>query len=514
MAEPGEPYYELVAPDPATGKDRTYTLFSSSGKPLSKDAYGKAIEIHNATGKMPPGFMLFPGGADEKPDYSAMLRPQAAPAPTTAPTGARGIFETVIGGPARALAEKAEQSPSMPDVPVIAPVANYLGKKLAPDLIRSVSTPRGALNTAANLALTYGTGGLTTVPAMLRIGVGGVVSDLVGQYLDGESFNLGKNAMEAVTEGGLMAVGRGIQGAIEYVAGRGIGSRAVARAKDDLTKIAEQEYKHLTGDPNLLTFAATSKEGFQKMTNRLVGNMRQAAADLATETKTTVRSALPALVPDPKDSTKMVQALSTKDRDHLTRTLTGAFTRLSNAGEDVMEHAGNTMKYQSALDKVKSAGEEIVQVILDKFPNDLSYAQAASNALEQHVQKLSYHKGTMEYVRALERAGAQKGFDAAAIRREMTRYAQADPASHLAQAAEIAGKAVGTPSTLGIGALQTPFPRPFNRLPLSKQVGMRYPHPGMADATTTALGSTGAAAVAGTVLGGSQAMESFTGGKR
>lgn len=477
--------WDIHGTDRKTGVVRPYfKVFSTDNRPFDQDTSDAVVGIYRRTGSAPPGYTVLPADS------------------TTAQL--RAAFERYIATPARIAGERVANAPPMPTVepgalgsvgtavvnavPMAANALSSLAKStVVQPALHSMQTPEGAGALAGNVAAGALTGGFTTIPAMVGVGLGTGLGYQAMNMLFGSRQPIGKAVAEAVVG----TAGRGIGGFLGWAAGGGpaggsMASRMSERTYGRLMDMLGKEYPHLKNDPQLLNFAF-EKNGplLKKATGILMDGYKQGVSTALTQLKDDFMTALP-------------QAFSAPQSKVYNRIMRD----MRSAAEDYIQsqHEG-PVAMNKVVDKLHNVYDQLEAFINTEFTNDPAFKLLGANAITTYNNALSEIGSKASVVSRVQKYAGDGGWSDEAFRNSISAHFRDKPSDLAGAATAIARK----------GQLHSikEIPLRIPRTPIGIGIPMGKVSPGMyndplLNVNPVTIGSTAA---------GTSAIEDFVGAK-
>jgi hypothetical protein len=486
-------FWDINGTDPKTNQKRTYLkVFSTDNRPFDAPTASAVERIYRETGQAPPGYTV--------------LQPDSTIA------NLRQSFETYIANPARVASENVANAPSMPTmepgamersplagamppalrsigqaavnaVPTAANALSSLAKgAIVQPALRSMQTPEGAGALAGTVAAGALTGGLTTAPAMLGVGLGTGLGYQAMNTLFGSNQPLGKAVGEAV----IGTAGRGIGGFLGWATGGSMASRMSERTYGRLMDMVRKEYPHLKNDPQLMSFAF-DKNGplLKKATDILIDGYKQTASTALKQLENDFVQALPGRLSAPQS-----------------KAYNGILRDMKAMGEDYIaaQHQG-PVAMKKVVDKVKATYGRLEDFINTEFPNDPAFQMLGSKAVDTYHNALADIGAKASVVSRVQKYAGEGGWSDDAFRKSITAHFNERPSDLAGAATNIAQQ--GQLHSMKSIPLRIPHTPIGANIPLGKVSPGMYNDP-LLNATPVIIGSTAA---------GTSAIEDFVGAK-
>ena len=431
-----------------------YTVFSTTGKGVSPEAYDKAMADFVTTKKVPEGFSVLP---------AAGLQAKA-----------RGVFDEWVSGPIQrgnekvqaALAATPEGGAAPPAYQHILEAAKGAGRYLAGTGAESMSTPGKALATAATTLMPPSrVAGVVLAAAKRGIAAGG--AQAIGDVVTGQQPFTGPGISKAVNEGLMTAVvvglSQGAAGALKHITGQSLSKQGVKGVASDITDLLKRDYPQLSrlGQDSAVNHIASTPEGLKKLAHigakAVVGDAKLMANEFVGE----VNNALPR---------SMGKVAARHMNDKLVKYVEKSEKWLDAFGDDKLKG-----KLEGEMHELMGDIAKIVDAEFTASPLNKKGMEAVAGVMQKYMQKKEALQGYGEVIHALRESGAQEGFNPMAFQKQIMNkvYNRSNLQQDLSTAAGrgVLG-GVDKPTRTGIPASIT-VPFTGLKVPLSVETGTK-----------------------------------------
>lgn len=442
-----------VYDDEKTG-EKKYTIYSTTGKPVSGDKFDEQMRKYESTGQVSEGYIVLTPGAMDKMRRGFEFVNE--PVQKFLPAAGQAVV-SALTTPFREAMGTAQIDPRSGMIQAAKDAPPNIGHSVGEFIGEQINTPEKLAATLGTVVGTAMTGGVSVPLQMAGIGLTTGFGRLAGSALTGTGGQPG----QALQEAGIVAAGVGLQGAIKFALGRAMSQRAVEDVASEIMEIARKRHPHLANDPNLMNIAMSDKDLVARFTKLSSKKLEDEMFNLGKRVSNEIAASLP---------------------NPLTRqtapTYHGLMRKLEAQGRALSESAVDPKKYNEARRALFDAGNDLVLFATEGITDPAIARQVATdvtNTLNSYTRSMLSRRETEAMLHGLNAGMTKAGqFDVARYQRAVAPYYQEIPGSTLELMGRASGR--GVPLTSGTDRKMIPsIPIPLTKGRLkTPPMGNRY----------------------------------------